>query len=526
MGNHCYVSRSAAIALLTLLLAGCTGGPASPPSAAQPAQVAGADTIVASTAAVAPTPTEPPATPTPFVFPARSEVAGVAVARLDVATAKEEVEATIQARQDRELTLVIGAFSETLRAGDFLKLPAAERLVDRARANVHGDEPVKLPLQVKIDRPALKAYLERIAPSIEQTSASEVISDADAITQTFTFARRTARRLDVDRSVTRVAHALAQSKGPRTVELLTVEADVARPPLAELERVLREHAKFWKGTAAFWVRDLESGETVAYNSETVFSGASVMKVPIMIFAYSRLGRLDDQQNHWMHKMIIDSENIEANSLLAAAVGGQGTEDALRGVEEMSAMLKSLGLEHTYQLIPYESGEWLIQQSRLPKGGPRREGAEPFTEPDPYVRTTPREMGELFAMLDECAHGRGALLEKVGGKLSPALCVEMVDWLQKPHDQERMVAGLPPGTRVAHKGGWIDDMQSDVGIVESPGGRYVAAIFIWRDGYVTDEHAHPSPYLGDFSHTIYTFFNPAPLDEARRGAAAPEATAAP
>jgi beta-lactamase class A len=121
------------------------------------------------------------------------------------------------------------------------------------------------------------------------------------------------------------------------------------------------------------------------------------------------------------------------------------------------------------------------------------------------------MGEVFAMLDQCAQsGAGPLIEKVDGKLNQALCKEMIDWLQRPHDQERMAAGLPPGTKVAHKGGWITDMQSDVGIVESPGGRYVAAIYIWRDGYVTDEHASPSPFLGDFSHTIYSFFNPEPL----------------
>jgi beta-lactamase class A len=241
----------------------------------------------------------------------------------------------------------------------------------------------------------------------------------------------------------------------------------------------------------------------------------------MIFAYSRLGELDDQQRHWMHKMIIDSENIEANDLLAAAVGGQGTEAALQGVEEMTAMLRSLGLEHTYQLIPYESGEWLIQQSLLPGGGPKQEGQPPFTAPDPYVRTTPREIGELFAMLDECAmKGTGLLIEKVGGKLDQKICKEMVDWLQQPHDQERMVAGLPPGIKVAHKGGWIDDMQSDVGIIDSSGGRFVAAIYIWTNGYVTDEHAHPSPYLGDFAHTIYTFFNPQPLAQTQATAEKP------
>jgi len=287
--------------------------------------------------------------------------------------------------------------------------------------------------------------------------------------------------------------------------------------MTELEGVLREHAGYWDGVAGFYVHNLDTGETLTYNADTVFSGASVMKMPIMLFAYARLGALNDQQRVWMRKMIIDSENLEANDLLAAAVGGQGTEAALQGVNEMSKMLRDLGLEHTYQLIPYESGEWLIQQSMLPSGGPAQEGQAPYTAADRYLRTTPGEMGRLFVMLDECARGAGPLIEKVGGYLDTALCAEMIDWLQQPHDPERMVAGLPRDTRVAHKGGWIDDMQSDVGIVESPGGRYVAAIYIWKDGYVTDEHATPSPYLGDFSHTIYTFFNPVSPNEGRQSA---------
>jgi hypothetical protein len=122
------------------------------------------------------------------------------------------------------------------------------------------------------------------------------------------------------------------------------------------------------------------------------------------------------------------------------------------------------------------------------------------------------MGELFVMLAECSDGGGPLIEKYGDKITEALCDEMISWLEQPHDQERMVAGIPAGVPVAHKGGWIDDMQSDVGIVSSPSGRYVASIYIWRrDGYATNPYASPSPYLGDFSHTIYTFFNPEPLE---------------
>lgn len=461
--------------------------------------------------AATPSRVPPTATPTPFTFPPASSLAGVDVGGLTIEVAKARLTASLR-RDDRTIVLATEGYSTTLPAAEFVKLPPVDQLVARGRANVYGTAPVKLPLQLSIDRPALQAFVERIAPGVDRPAATAVVSDAQALTQTFTFKSRPARRLNVNQTIGRITQELRQPTGARQLELVVESPPGARPPMAELERVLRAHAALWKGVAGLYVRDLQTGETVAYNADTVFSGASVMKVPIMIFAYSRLGALDDEQRGWMQRMIIESQNLDANSLLAAAVDGEGTEAALQGVNEMTAMLKRLGLSRTYMLIPYESGDWLIQQSMLPGGGPAREGAEPFTAADGYVRTTPREMGELFVMLDECAQGTGPLLKKVGGKLNDRLCQEMLGWLQQPHDQERMVAGLPSNAKVAHKGGWVEDMQSDVGIVESPGGRYVAAIYIWRDGYVTDANANPSPYLGDFSHTIYTFFNPEPLDK--------------
>jgi len=460
----------------------------------------------------------PSATPLPFVFPAGSEISGADVAGLTVEEAREPVAEAIAA-YDRAIALRAHGYTTTLRTLEVLDLPSAEQLVEEAQAGM-GDRQgaVEAPVDGAIDRAALEAWVARLAPNLEHVAETVVISDARALTETYTFARTPGRELDVARSVETIAEAITNPAGPEHVDLVMAAGDAEPLPMAELGRVLSEHAGYWDGVAGFYVQNLDTGETLTYNAETVFSGASVMKMPIMLFAYARLGALNDQQRVWMRKMIIDSENLEANDLLAAAVGGQGTEAALQGVNEMSKMLRDLGLEHTYQLIPYESGEWLIQQSMLPSGGPAQEGQAPYTAADRYLRTTPGEMGRLFVMLDECARGAGPLIEKVGGYLDKTLCAEMIGWLQQPHDPERMVAGLPRDTRVAHKGGWIDDMQSDVGIVESPGARYVAAIYIWKDGYVTDEHATPSPYLGDFSHTIYTFFNPVSPDEARQAAA--------
>ncbi len=114
------------------------------------------------------------------------------------------------------------------------------------------------------------------------------------------------------------------------------------------------------------------------------------------------------------------------------------------------------------------------------------------------------MGQLFVMLAECAEGRGLLIQKYGDTLDATLCNEMIEWLAQPRELQWMVAGIEPGIKVAHKSGWIDDMQSDTGIVYSPNRRYVAAIYVWREHQVDKK---PSPYLADVAHTIYSFFNP-------------------
>lgn len=513
--------RRALLCALTLLsltaCAGATtpGAPASGASSSPAARASGAS--IAASAAPASAAAAPSASPAAWTFPAGSTVAGVDVSGKTPTNAIKFVSLGL-ARTQQPLPLALDATSADADApaispADVGLAPDVPQLVAEAEELARASKPVNVEWTPELDESQLRAAVEQLAPAFEQLAATDILTDEKAITSTFTFRAREGVALDVDATVARLAPLLIDRSEPLTETVVLSTTTPARGDLEQLKGVLEQHLTYWKGTGAIFVHDLETGQQIGINQDTVFSGASVMKVPIMIYVYSKLGKLDEQQRDWMQGMIIDSDNIDANALLAAAAGGVGTEKALDGVNEMSEMLEGLGLKHTYQLIPYESGEWLIQQSRLPRGGPAREGEPPYTAPDPYVRTTPREMGQLFVMLAECADGKGMLLEEFSETISEPLCEEMIGWLEQPHDEERMVAGIPAGVKVAHKGGWIDDMQSDVGIVSSPNGRYVAGIYIWRPGgkYVTDEHASPSPYLGDFSHTIYTFFNSAPIE---------------
>jgi len=185
---------------------------------------------------------------------------------------------------------------------------------------------------------------------------------------------------------------------------------------------------------------------------------------------------------------------------------------------MSEMLADLGLEHLYLYIPFEAVDYIKLYNIKYRCGPQDPvGEPPYTETGCALRATPYAIGQLYRMIDECARGKGVLLEKFA-LLRPDRCQEMLDLLAENADRTRMVAGIPDGIRVEHKSGWIEHTQADAGIVRSPGGDYVLAVYVYKP--LGDNLAWPDSLLGgaiaDFSRLVYTAYNPIRLQSVTRG----------
>ena len=260
------------------------------------------------------------------------------------------------------------------------------------------------------------------------------------------------------------------------------------------------------GVVGVYVYDLEGErELASLNADTVFSGASMLKAGILVELYATTPSFDDGQRELIRAMIVDSDNGAANELLALLGDGDPGAGALR----MSATLADLGLPHTYLRSAY-----MLDDNQSPGGssgepGADNEGAPPFTNADPYVRTTPREIGTLFVWISQCSQGRGPLPKRGGPLLSAERCAEMRDLLAQNADHDRIVAGLPEGTVVAHKSGWVDDGDGDAGIVYAPRGRFVLAVirsFTPRDPDSEQEYADPAP-ISAFAQAVYAALNP-------------------
>lgn len=368
---------------------------------------------------------------------------------------------------------------------------------------------VEVPLFVDFDRSELEQRITQFARRESIPPVLEIITNTNPFSRSFGY--RPGKIIDVKDAMDQVEERLQNPRLSRRINLALRDDNIV--PHATLDQIRGQAeimAQSWEDVVALYLHDLESDESIGIHENTVFSGASVMKVAILLFSYASLPTFDEEQQEWIEAMIVESDNLTANYMLAAGARGTGTEDALAGAYQMNDMLSQLGLQHTYQYMPYEAHDYLVVVRGIEiKQGPPQEGEPPYTAADPSLRTTPREMSQIFLWIDQCSNGTGPLLTSYHETLSPARCQEMLDLLARNGDDTRMRRGVPADVRVEHKSGWIEDMQADVGIVRSPGGDFVLGIFLYRDYGVIYSNAQEA--IAGIAHMVYTAYDPVRIE---------------
>lgn len=500
--------RIAVAALIGLLiLAACT--PAAAPQAAV------APTPVPPTPTAVPTATPVPPSPTPEpTFAAGSRIGGVDVTGLTMAAATARLQSDLAAVA-RPITLRADA-AELRIAPDAidLRVPLDDLLADAASALSSGAV-AAVPLSISFDEAALRERLAALAEQAGSAPEISVITSTDVLSRSFAYTP--GRLLDIDAAVAQFRSRIESGRPGSTLNLRLAAAE--EPPRASLEQLqaaVADLAEEWPGVVGFHLHDIATGESIGFQDGTVFAGASTIKTAIMLYAYMNVAEFDATEERWLQRMIVESDNLSANGLLASGAGGSGTDWAFIGADEMSTLLQEdLGLEHTYLYVPYETTDYIRLYKPSYRCGPQgRVGDAPYTEMGACLRATPESMAQLYRMIDECADGEGILPEQYE-LLTPERCQEMLDRLAENGDDTRMVAGIPEGVRVEHKSGWIENMQADSGIVRSPGGDYVVSIYVYRPltgGRFLWGDEVMAPAVAAFSRLAYTAYNPVVVEE--------------
>jgi len=316
--------------------------------------------------------------------------------------------------------------------------------------------------------------------------------------------------LDIARSRELVGEVLASPAG-RRVNLPIVSGAPTRPTMDTLQTLLRQiiDVAQFDGLAAVYIRDLRTGDDlhltyyrnqrIASEPDPAFTAASIIKIGIMTAFYRYFdGPLDEDADRWLTEMITLSSNETADLLMERISVDRGP------LVVTDVLQDDLGLQNTFIAGYFHLGAPLLWSYQTPANSRQ----DINTQPDRYNQTTATDIGSLLGDIYACSKGGGNLLAAEPGLIRPAECQHMLDLLAENKIGILIEAGVPEGTRVAHKHGWTDsplDSIGDAAVVYSPGGDYVVVFFLWDSPEMI--FGPTSDLITDLSRAVYNFFNP-------------------
>ncbi|MEM7118131.1 MAG: serine hydrolase [Chloroflexota bacterium] len=278
-----------------------------------------------------------------------------------------------------------------------------------------------------------------------------------------------------------------------------------RPDYNLLTRLLVNRLQVFEqdsgGVASVFILDLQTGQEIALRSDIAMSGIDLLKVPIVVEAYRVIRDVPTltQRQLISDTLIVGPNNPSTNSLLNVIAGEEAPYTGARLVMET---MQRLGLHNSFILTPYD--EPMLPGLVTPETSANGLGSLPTT-PTPHMQTTAEDIGTLLSMLYHCAQGHGGALTAVfGNEITQSECVQILQYMRQNEIGSLLEEGVPEGTNLAHRHGWISDTHADAGIVTTPGGDYVIVTFLYKPDWLEWELS--SPLIADVSRATYNYFN--------------------
>jgi len=319
--------------------------------------------------------------------------------------------------------------------------------------------------------------------------------------------------LDLDRAVLLVSDAL-RSPTSRSVTLSFTRSSAARPTIENLEILLKQIVQVsnFDGLIGFYMVDLQTGreihfamnnkEEISVEPDIAFTASSTIKVPIVAsYLINRGSNLDAAVSDIISRVLGRSDNSATDLVLERI-------DPNTGPLIVTENMRQIGLESTFLNGFFYLGAPPLSPRPVTPGNSR---TDVFADPDPYSQTTPSEMGTLLADIYLCAqNGGGALVAAFPDKVTPATCQLLIDFMAQDKLGSLIQGGVPDGTLVPHKHGYVPASDgvvrdtADAGIVYTPGGNFVLSIYSYHP--VNNVWDNINPLFGNLTQAVYNYFN--------------------
>lgn len=363
----------------------------------------------------------------------------------------------------------------------------------------------QVPLVATFSEDRLKVYLKNeISARYDQAP-----TPAQPVPGTVNFIPgKPGQSLDIDRAVPLITSAL-ESPDQRIVLLSSQRTAAARPTISTLEILLKQiiDQSGFLGIVDLYFLDLhtteeihfayQSGQDISVDPDIAFTASSTIKIPIMVSIFRHFNsKIDENTDLNLKDMIALSNNDASDSLMKSL-------DATLGPLVVTDTMQALGLENTFINGFFYPGAGVLKFYNTPAN----KRTDVNTDPDIYSQTTPADMGMLLEDIYMCSQfGGSSLVAVFPGQFDQAACQQMILYLQEDKLGALIQAGVPEGTIVAHKHGWDIDLTqySDAGIVYTPDGNYILAIYVYNPG--GGNWTIVSPLYAELSRAIYNFMN--------------------
>jgi beta-lactamase class A len=273
---------------------------------------------------------------------------------------------------------------------------------------------------------------------------------------------------------------------------------IAQRPDSVLERIQSRIAVEAGVQVGLAYIDLASGDTLFLNADSSFHAASTMKVPVMIELFRRANTGSFRMNQGLllvnqFASIVDGSlyaldsSSDSDTTLYHRIGERVRVDTL-----LRLMITRSSNFATNTLITLVGADAVTRTMRL-LGAQRIQVLRGVEDGKAFEKglnntTTARDLGIILRAIEE---GRAA---------SPAATREMLGILMAQEFNEKIPAGLPPGTRVAHKTGEITAVSHDAAIVY-PAGRKPYVLVVLTRGIA--DGVKSSKLIADISAIVYT-----------------------
>jgi len=320
-------------------------------------------------------------------------------------------------------------------------------------------------------------------------------------------------KLDIERAIPLIKTALFSSQ-ERIIELPVQEAPAKPLDIRNLEIFLKQTIALegFQGLVEIYIHDLSNEKNLHFaimdnqpvTPDVAFSAASTIKIPIMVSTFKRSSEPTRAYiQYLLERMIVYSENPPADTLMANVI------DEVRGPLIVTEDMQSLGYENTFLAGYFYLGAPVLKLYPTPANT----RSDVNLDADDYNQTVASEIGDLLGQIYTCANPQAKnsqITNVFQGEVSQQECQSILELLGANKIGLLIEGGLPPQASIVHKHGWAPELDgllhsmSDVGIVYTPAGDYVLAIFIYTPQQLIFDEGNW--LFARLSQTIYNAFN--------------------